>query len=270
MIPITRHSQLGIDSHHKTRWIINHGAGVLDISITGAMNLLWTFPDASTSTLTRPEKTVTAGRTIITCNDFSASSVDVFIYETATALTDTPILLMSLPGLRGGLQTGQIDCLKGNILQIPRLQRTIGMYACTQIRGDIKNLPRKVSRLLLYANALITGDIVNIPMAANYINIGYCSGISGSVETVTNTGELYVYGMDLITGALTITATNSKIWFFGNTLVSPAEYDQTVANVVAAGRFNGLLYISSRRTSASDANIATLISRGWTINEDNA
>ena len=60
MIP-TRMNRLGAGLNRRTTWQIRHGAGVLDINISGTTNLLWQFPDGSTSTASRPAKTVTKG-----------------------------------------------------------------------------------------------------------------------------------------------------------------------------------------------------------------
>jgi len=72
-----------------------------------------------------------------------------------------------------------------------------------------------------------------------------------------------------VTGDLPVVSTNTPIYFYANPAVTPAEFDATIANCVAAGGTNRTLYISSRRTSASDADKATLISRGWTVNDSN-
>lgn len=245
MIP-TRYNRMGLDTHHRTRWVINHGAGVLDIEINNSDNLLWTFPDASTSTLARPQKTVTAGTTIVTCNDFSKNGLLCYLYATATALTNNKIPAKSLPDFRYLFYCAN-NFLTGRPSDIPRVSNTLFLYG-DGISGAITELPRVTSVCYVFNLPSLTGSATNMPSV---------------------TGEKRLYSCAQITGSLPVVSTNTPIYYYGNSAVSGAEYDTTIANCVATGATNKTLFISSRRTSASDVDKATLISRGWTVNDSN-
>lgn len=248
MIPI-RYNRMGNDLHHNTQWIINHGAGLLDISITGASGLLWMFPDGTTSTSTRPLKTVLEGTTVVRCNNFSINGLGVIIRATDTAIQTSSLKLINLPNIRYTFQ-----CLKPNILV-----------------GDISLFPR-ITYLFSIASTqnYITGDISRFPRINNWVELANLNYLVGDISTIyPNTAAKVIRNCALLTGSMGIVSTNNPIQFYANASVSPAEYDQTIANCVSAGGMNKTLIISSRRTSASDADKATLISRGWTVNDSN-
>ena len=239
-------NRLGAGLNRRTTWQIRHGAGVLDISISGATNLLWQFPDGSTSTVARPAKTVTKGTTIITCDDFSASGVDVYIYGDSTALASYPIQVKSLPALTYRL-SANANGIIGKVADLPRVTNYLHLISLAGLTGTTADLPRDVNTLYLNTLAGLTGTAADMPL-----------------NTGTTRRIIYLAG---ITGALPVVSTNTTVYYYGNSQVTPAEYDQTIQNIVDAGGVNGTLRISNTRTSASDANIATLQSRGWTVTE---
>ena len=378
MIP-THYNRLGAGINQRNTWVIEHGAGKLDISISGTTNLLWQFPDGSTSTATRPAKTVTKGTTIITCDDFSASGVDVYIYGASSALASYPIPIKSLPtltyrlsadtngitgkiadlprvtnhlslaalsgltgtvadlprvtysltlnnisgltgttadlpivtdalslnnlpGLTGtvadlprvttSLQLTNLSGLTGTVAGLPRVTHTLSLSYLSGLTGTTADLPRATTSLTLSTLSGLTGTTADLPRVTNTLSLNNLPGLTGTVEdlprvtyylylntlsgltgTVVDapetTGEKRIITCISVIGAMSVTTTNTRIDFYGNASVTPAEYDQTVANCVAAGGTGKTLYISSRRTSASDADVATLLSRGWTVNDSN-
>ena len=290
MIP-THYNRLGAGINQRNTWVIEHGAGVLDISISGATNLLWQFPDGSTSTVARPAKTVTKGTTIVTCDDFSANGVDVYIYGASTALASYPIQVKSLPALTYQL-SADANGITGKVADLPRVTNNLRLYNLPNVAGTTADLPRVTS--YLYLNSLsgltgttadlprvtttlhlhtlsgLTGTVADLPRAPNYLTLAFLSGLTGTVvDAPEATAEKRIFTCINIIGAMPIKATNTPIYFYGNDSVTPAEYDQTIANCVAAGGTGRTLYISNRRTSASDADVATLLSRGWTVNDTN-
>lgn len=269
----TRLNPLGRKLRSFTRWEITHGAGLLDISIIGAPDLLWTFPDSSTSTLPRPQKTVGAGTTVITSSNFAATGVQLFCYP-STALASTPINLADIPNFTEYInwQPGS-ESFYGTAAAFPRVSTSLYIGANITIYGSIRDLPRvNYSILINSTNNNIVGTASEIPRVSYRVYLNNIPGLTGSVAALwTNvTGELRVTNCG-ITGALPIHASNTVISYYANPNVSPTDYDQTIANCVAAGTSGPgrALYISSRRTSASDADIATLLSRGWGVSDSN-
>jgi hypothetical protein len=259
---------MGNDFHHRTQWIINHGAGVLDIGITGADNLAWTFPDGSTSTASRPIKTVTAGVTVIRCDDFAKNGLRCIIYNTATALASTRIPAITLPNFRYSCECYG-DFLSGDIARFPKVSYRLVLENILAMTGTIANAPMTTFNFYII-NANLSGNLSSISNTITNISLASLPNVTGtasSIPSVTTTKKLYRCLQ--ITGALSVVSSNDTIYFYGNSAVSPAEYDQTIANCVSAGGTGKTLFISSRRTSASDADKATLISRGWTVNDSN-
>lgn len=311
MIP-TRYNRMGVDYHSNTKWEINHGSGLLDIFINNADNLFWTFSDGTTSTVSRPKKTVTAGTTIVTCNNFRKNNIQVYIFSTSTANFEQSISLKSLPDLRNFLFVEKINVLTGSVTDLPRITSTLYLANSNNISGSVADLPRVTGSLSLINSSGISGSVADLPRVTSTLYLSSVSGITGSIADLPRvTGSLYLVSLPVITGSvadipriantlylvnianmdgsvaylpnniaekicfscskitgsLQIINTNNPIYFYANALVSAYEYDQTIANCVSAGGLNKTLYISSRRTSASDADKAILISRGWTVND---
>ena len=270
MIP-THYNRLGAGINQRNTWVIEHGAGVLDINISGATNLLWQFPDGSTSTVARPAKTVTKGTTTITCDDFSASEVEVYIYgASSSALASYPIPIKSLPALTYRL-FANANGLTGTTADLSRVTNYLSLNNLSGLTGTTADLSRKIGSLTLTDLSGLTGTVADLSRVIYSLNLNNLPGLTGTTADLpANTGPtrriIYLAG---ITGALPVVSTNTDIRYYGNDSVTPAEYDQTIANCVAAGRTGGTLYISSRRTSASDDDVATLRSRGWTVNDSN-
>lgn len=130
-------------------------------------------------------------------------------------------------------------------------------------------IPRVASTLYLENLPGLTGNTSELPRVANTLYLINLSGLTGTASDLPlNTGTIkWVYKIPNITGALSVVAGNASVYYYDNALVTPAEYDQTIQNVVNAGASNGTLRISNTRTSASDANVQTLRDRGWTITE---
>ena len=264
MIP-TRYNKLGADYRSNDIWVVYHSAGVLDINITGASGLLWTFPDNSTSTVNRPLKTVTAGRTIITCNRFNLNGITITT-NACTALSSQSINFNTLPLLVYWLEQANDNLFVGDVIRIPRVKFVLSIKG-SGIYGTTDNVPRVTYTLSLVSTS-VSGNISALPHASTFFQLVSNNSMTGSVSSITwVTGTLVIRGCQYLTGALPIVSTNNNIQFYANPAVSPAEYDQTIANCVSAGGLNKVLTISSRRTSASNADKATLISRGWTIND---
>jgi len=267
----TRFNPLGRKRRSFTRWAITHGAGVLDIRIVNVPNLLWTFPDSSTSTAERPQKTVTAGTTVITSSNFAGPATQLIFYP-STALASTPIKIADIPNFTVYLnwQPGS-DYAVGTAAAFPRVSTTLYIGSNVPVSGSIRDLPRVNYNLYLISNNnSMVGTPAEIPKVSNVLYLNAIPGLTGSVAALwTNiSGELRVTNCG-VTGILPIHPSNTIISYHSNPNTSPTNYDQTIANCVAAGASGAghALHISSRRTSASDANKATLISRGWTVTD---
>ena len=158
-------------------WFIEHGAGLLDLSVTGATGLLWTFPDGTTSTATRIQKTVPAGITRCYAANWSASSVAI----NSNWVTQT--------------------AYRGNVKDIPRVTNNLDISGCLQVTGTLADLPRVTGTLNLGNCAKVTGALLHASSVREIYLYG--TGMTPSdtdqtlinlaaATTVTSGGTLYI------------------------------------------------------------------------------
>ena len=183
---------------YKEAFPIPCTAGLMDVSITGAP-VLWVFPDGTTSTASRPAKTLEANGTVwVYCSDWLDS--DLTINDNGTD---------------------------------------------SRYVGDLKDLPPSLTYYLsLYNCSLVTGDLADLPALTYYLNLYNCS---------------------LITGILSPTAGLNTIDLRG-TGMSANDTDQTLINLAAVTtQTSGTIQTKGNRTGASDAAVATLQGKSWTV-----
>ncbi len=263
-------------------------AGTINIITESIPELEWTLPDGTKSTATTLNQTIGGGILRMKCYKYG-KSFQILSGSTATANTpisakDLPrvtnyLYLYNLPSLTGTasdlprvtnyLYLYNLPSLTGSTADLPRVAINLSLSTLSSLTGTTADLPRVANNLSLYSLSGLTGTTADLPRVANYLYLYSLSGLTGTAADLpSNTGPtrqiIYLAG---ITGALPVVSTNTNIYYYGNAQVTPAEYDQTIQNIVDAGGVNGTLRISNTRTSASDANIATLQSRGWTVTE---
>lgn len=160
--------------------------------------------------------------------------------------------------------------ITGDTSEVPRDVTYLYLASLTNLTGTIADLPRmNGGTIYLMSLPNVTGTTADVPRVNSTLYLAALPGLSGPVSDLPNNlGERSVHNCQLVTGALSMSSGNSPVMYFGNAAVTPAEYDQTIQNVVDAGRTgNNIFNIDSTRTSASDANIELLRSRGWTVTE---
>jgi len=128
----------------------------------------------------------------------------------------------------------------------------LNLYNCTNITGSLSDLQGKLTYVLnLYNCTNITGSL---------------SDLQGKLTYVLN-----LYNCPNITGIYTPSGSALPTFtFLDNTSISTADMDQTLINyanqAVAINRSNGTFRaIGMTRTAASDAAVATLTGKGWTV-----
>ena len=136
-------------------WFIEHGAGLLDLAVTGATGLLWVFPDGTTSTAARPRKTVPDGITRCYASNWTA----------------------------GGMQIGSNwvaqTAYHGNVKDLPRVTGTLNLGNCTQVTGALLPAP-SLKTIYLYGTGMTPSDTDQ-----TLINLA-------AATTVTSGGTLYI------------------------------------------------------------------------------
>ena len=112
---------------------IKHGAGLLDFRVTGGTGLLWKFPDGTTSTASRPAKTVTAGETLLYCDNWSAASLQLNDNSTDANylgdLSDLPALTTTLFLVNCSNITGVYSAVNANNVPTTTILSNTGLSA---------------------------------------------------------------------------------------------------------------------------------------------
>ncbi len=176
--------------------------------------------------------------------------------------------LADLPRVTNYLSLYNCNKITGTLADLPRVTHTLSLYNCNKITGTLADVPRVTYYLGLGSCNKITGTLADLPRVTNYLYLDNCSNVTGTladVPRVTNT--LSLYNCSNVTGTLdgtwcpTILDLRGIGW-------STAECDASLINLANGSLTNKSLTISAgKRSSASDAAKATLISRGWTVTE---
>ena len=134
----------------------------------------------------------------------------------------------------------------GSLKDLPRLGYYLNMAGCSNVTGSLADLPRVTYYLNMAGCSNVTGSLADLPRVTYWCNLYNCANITGSLDGTWCPTTLNLKGIG---------------W-------STAECDQTLINF-ANGTLTGkqLAISAGKRSSASDAAKATLLSRGWTVTE---
>lgn len=157
----------------KRIWRIPCDAGLFDFSITGADGLLWIFPDGTTSTDTRPAKTLaTAGTVIAKCNNWA---------KTGIAINGN------------GTNTRYI----GSLADLPALTYYLSLYNCTNVTGIYTNISPTIQKIYLNNTGLSASDLdqtlINLDNASTSTATGKvidCTGLTRTSASDTAVANL--------------------------------------------------------------------------------
>jgi hypothetical protein len=174
--------------------------------------------------------------------------------------------------------------LSGNIENLP--VNITSFYAATgnTIGGDINNLPSDtaLASIILSGSNTVTGDIANFPNTLTRLEISGANTLYGDLADLTTSVTYFI-----LTGANTVSDYNppsgGKTWMnlavYGTHInfrpaagsgLSSAEVDELIIDLddSTIGYFVRTIYITggnAARTAASDAAVASLLSKGITV-----
>jgi len=136
----------------------------------------------------------------------------------------------------------------------------------TKYTGNLADLPPLTYYLSLYGCSLVTGSLADLPPVTNTLSIGGCSLVTGSLADLPPvTYYLDLNGCSLVAGVLS-PHTSLKYCYLAGTGVSQSDMDQTIINLATNNtQTGGALTTNGTRSAASDAAVATLRARGWTV-----
>ena len=154
----------------KAVWcVIHHDAGLLDLQVTGCGNVFWQFPDGTTSTASRAQKTVTAGITYLYATEWRGQ---------ASTLTSNYVA-----------QTA----LKCALKDIPPLTSTLNLGNCSQVTGSLANAPRVTSYLDLTNCPQVTGSLADAPRVTSYLSLTNCTQVTGVLSPTATLKSIYLH-----------------------------------------------------------------------------
>ena len=243
MTPIMRQILL---SGKKNYIGIRHTAGTFNFGITNGADVLWVFPDGTSSTAAQPNVAVPAGVTKLYASNLSASGVQ---------LTD---------GNSDAIVTSQLR-------DFNKLTHSLDLTSCTNVTGSLADLQGKLTYFLsLYNCRNITGSLADLQgKLTGSLTLDNCANVTGSLADLQGklTSTLNLNKCASITGVYTpVGAGTPSTTILSNTGLSSADIDNTLIAYAAATKNNGTFTATGMtRTAASDAAVATLGTRGWTI-----
>ena len=161
--------------------------------------------------------------------------------------------------------TGDLSDLQGKITYY------LNLFNCAHVTGDLSDLQGKITYLLSLSNcANVTGGLSDLQgKITYYLNLLNCAHVTGDLADLQGkiTTSLILYNCANVTGVYTpVGAGTPTITALSNTGLSATDMDNTLIAYAAATKNNGSFTATGMtRTAASDAAVATLTGRGWTI-----
>jgi len=165
----------GLRTIKSNVWRFTARVGLMDMEIVNGDNLFWIFPDGTTSTSTRPAKTIAVeGIVTVTCSDWSKSTIQLKANSTGSRIVCNT---RDLPRITSHLVINNCPNITGNVADLPRVTNVVNMDSCPGIFGNIADLPR-------------VGAFINIPNCPNIVgSFGTNYSPSCSNITLQNTGQ---------------------------------------------------------------------------------
>lgn len=263
---------------------INCSAGLMDFSITNGSNVFWYLQDGTVSTSSRPGATLGTGVSYLFATNIINNNIDIhannnpggYIGNTKNLPRLTYILnlynctnheglISDLPRVTYLLEISGNAKLVGSTSDLSRVTYYLGVTSVVLMTGDIVNLPRVTDVCTVRNDTLLTGDISDFPKVNTLSSIYYCNLLTGSLANMSAAGYFNAENCNLLTGIYTPLPTSNNITLSG-TNMSPNDTDQTLINLNTITATTGTIYYKNNRTSASDAAVAALIAKGWSLN----
>ena len=213
---------------------IKVAAGRFNMSWNNANGRMWVFPAGTVlySDGTTPIRTSTAEKPDVT---IPAGGDYVWLVSAAWN------------GAYSLLDNDSNAILTGALADLPPLTYRLSLTDCSLVTGALADLPPLTYHLSLYNCSLVTGALADLPPLTYYLNLYNCSLVTGAYTAVNGNN---VPTTTILTG----------------TGLSATDMDNTLIAYAACTKDNGTFTATGKtRTAASDAAVATLTGRGWTI-----
>ena len=243
---------------------IPHGKGTFKATAEGK-NVVWQYGSQEIHGNTC-EFTVTEDNAQILCA-FSEMLTKFENKSDAQTLLDLSDL--------GGLTTNYLslyNCsnVTGSLADLGgKITNTLNLYNCSKITGSLSDLGGKITNTLNLCNcSKITGSLADLGGKITYYLALYnCSKITGSLADLGGkiTYYLHLYNCSNVTGVYSGNSYPSHV-NLSYTGLTAADMDQTLINFNAGTTKSGTFTATGMtRTAASDAAVAGLTEKGWTV-----
>ena len=244
----------------------SHGAGTLNISIDNGDNVRWILPNGSIYSGATINQSVSAGRTILLCDNISDGDIEFSVVSNPTVPT------FSLSDLQGNLTyyLNLYDCtnITGSLSDVSAVTYFLRLSDCTNITGSLSDVSAVTYYLSLSNCTNITGSLSDVSAITYYLSLSNCTNITGSLSDLgAITYYLRLSNCTNITGVYTPVGAGTPTYtYLDNTGLSTADMDNTLIAYAAATKDNGTFTATGMtRSVTSDAAVTTLEGRGWTI-----
>jgi hypothetical protein len=168
------------------------------------------------------------------------------------------------------------NTVTGDVAGLPSSVSILNIVGNNTISGNLSSLPAGLIVLILQGNSTITGNLVDVPSGVTFLQItGSGNTVSGMLSNIPSG----VFILNLIgTGCAVSGYTSPRVWPSTMDLVNlipdaggftTTEVDNILIDLATYATtwtdYKSINIPNSSRTSASDAAVATLVSRGVTI-----
>lgn len=172
--------------------------------------------------------------------------------------------------ITGSLNLSECNNITGDLADLKgRTTTGLGLDGCKNITGDLADLQAKITNYLgLYNCVNITGDLADLgAKITRYLGLTGCKNITGNLSDLGGKimGTLGLGSCKNITGVYSGASYPTTV-NLSNTGLTAADMDQTLINFNAGTTKSGTFTAKGMtRTAASDAAVAGLTAKGWTV-----
>lgn len=216
--------------------------------------------------------TIDGSSRILSIDDLKYSTNISYVYLAKTQTTGSIdsikyLIALNYLNLKDTKVTGNIECLKnftaltvlnfeniqvtGDISNLKNLTNLTSLnFSNTKVTGDVSNLKNLTKvKDMRFANCILTGDLATLPADCKYISSSGNSVFTWSTrpsssKIIAMTGSFKVINLDKMLQDLA----QCEIGFIGSSSIGDKA-----------------IFVKGTRTSASDAAVSTLQSKGYTV-----
>jgi len=249
------------------------GAGNVYMTVSGITSYYWVFRNVKYTGTTFSFTGASDGEVLwLVINDTTISSTFQISNGWSSNGTHFKLDLSDLQGkITNTLSLNNCPNITGSLADLQgKITNTLSLGNCSNITGSLADLQGKITYYLsLYNCSNITGNLADLQgKITNTLSLGNCSNITGNLADLQGkiTDTLSLGNCSNITGSYLMTSPKSikyiNLYLTAQTIENVDSTINNLAQYTSASNGQGFF---NARSSASDAAVATLKSKGWTI-----